>query len=158
LDEATKRTALRLFSYGLYVVTVRDGGEANGFTANWLTQVSFEPPMLAVSVENASHSIALLRRSGVFTVNVLPSGGRELAGLLGKRWANLPDKLDRVESHAGPNGCAILAEALAYIECQVESSVEAGDSTLFTARIVGAGVAREGSPLTMAEAGFRHAG
>jgi flavin reductase (DIM6/NTAB) family NADH-FMN oxidoreductase RutF len=158
LDEAAKRTAFRLFTYGLYVVTVRDGDEENGFTANWLTQVSFEPPMLAMSVENNSRSIELIRRSGIFTVNVLASGSRELAGSLGKRWANVPDKLAQVARRPGPNSCAILDEALAYLECAVEWSMAAGDSTLFTALVVGAGVLREGQPLTMAEAGFRHAG
>jgi flavin reductase (DIM6/NTAB) family NADH-FMN oxidoreductase RutF len=158
LDETAKRTAFRLFTYGLYVVTVRDGSGENGFTANWLTQVSFDPPMLAVSVENSSHSIELIRRSGIFTVNVLPSGSRELAGLLGKRWENVPDKLAQVARRPGPNGCAILDEALAYLECSVVGSIPAGDSTLLTARVVGAGVLREGQPLSMAEAGFRHAG
>jgi flavin reductase (DIM6/NTAB) family NADH-FMN oxidoreductase RutF len=158
LDEPAKRTALRYFSYGLHVVTVRDGDDQNGFTANWLTQASFDPPMLAVSVENDSRSIELIHGSGIFTVNVLPSGSRELAGLLGKRWANVPDKLAQVATHPGPNGCAILDGALAYLECAVEGSTPAGDSTLFTAHIVGAGVLREGQPLTMAEAGFRHAG
>jgi flavin reductase (DIM6/NTAB) family NADH-FMN oxidoreductase RutF len=158
LDETAKRAALRLFTYGLYVVTVQDRDDANGFTANWLTQVSFDPPMVAVSVENASHSIELIRSTRTFTVNVLPSGGRELAGLLGKRWAHVPDKLAQVATRPGPNGCAILSDALAYLECELESSVPAGDSTLFSARIVGAGILREGAPLTMAEAGFRHAG
>jgi flavin reductase (DIM6/NTAB) family NADH-FMN oxidoreductase RutF len=158
LDEAAKRAALRLFTYGLYVVTVHDGDDENGFTANWLTQVSFDPPMLAVSVENSSHSIEIIHRTRIFTLNVLPSGARELAGLLGKRWANVPDKLRQAARHPGPNGCAVLDEALAYLECEVESSAPAGDSTLFVARIVGAGVLRDGQPLTMGEAGFRHAG
>ena len=139
-------------------MTARDGDDENGFTANWLTQVSFEPPMLAVSVENQSHSISLIRRTGIFTVNVLASGQRELAGLLGKRWEKVPDKLAWVAHHPGPNGCAVLDDARAYLECEVTGSIPAGDSTVFIARVVGAGVLREGEPLTMAEAGFRHAG
>ena len=157
-EETARKTALRMFSYGLYVVTVRHGEEENGFTANWLTQVSFDPPLLALSVENDSHSIGLIRASGIFVVNVLESGQRELAGRLGKRWAHVPDKLAQVPHYPGPNGCAVLDEALAYVECAVASSQPAGDSTLFVARITGAGVQREGMPLTMAEAGFRHAG
>lgn len=158
MDEGAKKAALRLFTYGLYAVTARHGDDENAFTANWATQVSFEPPMLALSVENSSHSIGLIRASGIFTVNVFPSGAREVAGSLGKRWANVPSKLAQVPHHPGPNGCALLDQALAYVECQVESSVPAGDSTVFVARIVGAGVLDEGVPLTMAETGFRHAG
>ena len=158
MDVAAKRTALRLFTYGLHVVTVRDGDDENGFTANWITQVSFEPPMLALSVENNSHSIRIIRQSQGFTVNVLATGQRELAGALGKRWESAPNKLVSSAHHSGPNGCAVLNEALAYLECEVDGDIPAGDSTLFVARIVGAGVQREGEPLTMAEAGFRHAG
>ena len=158
LDETAKLTALRMFTYGLYVVTVRDGDDETGFTANWLTQVSFDPPMLAVSVENRSHSIGIILRKPFFIVNVLSSGQRDLAGLLGKRWEKVPDKLSQVRQHPGRNGCAVLDDALAYLECEVTGSATAGDSTVFIARIVGAGVQREGEPLTMAEAGFRHAG
>ena len=52
MDPNIKKQALRKFTYGLYIVMCVDGGEVNGFTANWLTQVSFEPPLLAVSIEN----------------------------------------------------------------------------------------------------------
>ena len=155
---ADRRRCLRLLTYGLYVVTARVGDEDSGFTANWLTQVSFEPPLIALSVQNDSHSIAMIRQSRVFTINLLPSGAREVAGLLGRRWSNVPDKLERVEHAAGPNGCAVLTCALGYLECEVRSTVPAGDSTLFIAGVTGAKYIRDGSPLTMAETGFRHSG
>ena len=137
---------------------MRHGTEHGGFTANWLTQVSFDPPLLALSVENDSHSIRFIQDSGVFTVNVLPRGALETAGTLGRRWAKVPDKLDRVGWDAGPNGCAVLHEALGYLECAVDAALPAGDSTLFLARITGARVLRDGPPLTMADTPFKHAG
>jgi flavin reductase (DIM6/NTAB) family NADH-FMN oxidoreductase RutF len=158
MDESTKKTALRLFTYGLYAVIVRHGSDANAFTANWLTQVSFDPPMVAVSVENSSHSIGLIRATGIVTINVLASGDREVAGALGKRWEKGPTKLAQVPHRPGPNGCAVLDQALAYLECQVSSSAPAGASTVFVATIQDAQVLREGPHLTMAESGFRHAG
>src|SRR2546426_777114 len=54
MDEAAKKTVLRSFPYGLYAVTVAHGGEEHGMTANWVTQASFEPPMVVVAVENTS--------------------------------------------------------------------------------------------------------
>ena len=60
LDPGGKRTVLRLFTYGLYVIGVSDGSDANVFTANWLTQVSFEPPLLALSVENGCRSHGII--------------------------------------------------------------------------------------------------
>jgi len=157
-DVTERRTCLRLLTYGLYAVTVRSGSEHSGFTANWLTQVSFDPPLLALSVENDSHSIRFIQDSGVFTVNVLQRGALETAGTLGRRWAKVPDKLDRVGWDAGPNGCAVLHEALGYLDCAIDAALPAGDSTLFLARITGARVLREGPPLTMADTPFKHAG
>ncbi len=84
MDPNLKKQVLRTFTYGLYAVSCANEGEVNVFTANWLTQVSFQPPLLAVSVENISKSLPMILRSRKFTVNVLRSGDRELAGKLGK--------------------------------------------------------------------------
>ena len=158
LDPAAKKAVLRMFTYGLYAVGVARGEERNMFTANWLTQVSFEPPLLALSVENDSHSIGLIRETGRFSISVFPGGEREMAGLLGKRWKLRPGKLDEVPHRLSPGGLPILANGLGAVECRVADAVTAGDSTVFIAEVVHAEVLREGEPLTMAEAGFRHAG
>ena len=155
---ATRRAALRLFTYGLHVVTARRGDEHHGFTANFLTQVSFDPPLIALSVENDGRSIAVIRETGVFTINVLPSDAVELAGTLGRRSITDPHKLDKVAWHEGPNGRAVLEAALAFVDCEVESSAPAGDSTLFIARPVRGAVLREGVPLRMSETPYRHSG
>ena len=158
MDPATKKKVLRTFTYGLYAVSCASEGEVNVFTANWLTQVSFEPPLIAVSVENTSKSLPMILRSRVFTVNVLRSGSRELAGKLGKSALQHPEKLSGVEYDLGANGCPILHEALAWIACEVRNTAPAGDSTLIVAEVVDVGILGEGQALTMAEAGFRHAG
>jgi flavin reductase (DIM6/NTAB) family NADH-FMN oxidoreductase RutF len=166
MDEGAKKTVLRLFTYGLYVVTCRHGEQRNAFTANWLTQVSFEPPLLALSVENDSVSLPLIRAAGAFTVCVLKSGQRELAGTLGRSLLRAPAKLDGIDwieppvtAEAGAAHTApVLAESLGWVTCTVESTTPAGDSTLLIGRVVSAGVLGEGEPLTMREAGFRHSG
>lgn len=158
LDPVARKTVLRLFTYGLYAIGVAHGEERNMFTANWLTQVSFDPPMMALSVENDSHSIGLIAESGVFAVSVLGDDQRDLAGALGKRWSLRPDKLDEVPIRLGVTGCPILVHALGAIECRVIGSMPAGDSTVLVAEVVAAEMIRDGKPLTMAAAGFRHAG
>src|SRR5579872_1131270 len=93
LDPQLKKQVLRTFTYGLYAVSCANEGELNIFTANWLSQVSFDPPLVAVSIENSSKSLPMIQRSRIFTVNVLRSGDRELAGKLGKSAIDHPDKL-----------------------------------------------------------------
>jgi flavin reductase (DIM6/NTAB) family NADH-FMN oxidoreductase RutF len=160
MNEQAKKSALRLFTYGLYAVTARQGEEVAAMTANFLTQSAFEPPMVTVAVEVGSKTHRLIEASGRFAVNVFASGQRELAGQLGRKSANVPDKLAGVAWTAGPlTGAPILAEALAWLECEVRGRAASGDHTLFVAEVVEAGVQREGGvPLTMAETGFRHFG
>lgn len=158
MDPKVKKQALRTFTYGLYAVSCAEGEAVNIFTANWLSQVSFEPPLLVVSVENASKSLPMILGSRVFTVNTLRSGQRELAGKLGKSAIQHHDKLSGIAYDIGANGCPILRDALAWVACEVRGTLEAGDSTLVLAEVVDVGVLAEGPALTMAEAGFRHAG
>ena len=158
MDQYLKKQVLRTLTYGLYAVSCANEGEVNIFTANWLTQVSFDPPLLALSVENISKSLPMILRSRKCTVNVLRSGDRELAGKLGKSALQHPDKLVNISFHPGLNGCPILDDALAWVACEVRNIVEAGDSTVIIAEVIDVGLLAEGLPLTMAEAGFRHAG
>jgi flavin reductase (DIM6/NTAB) family NADH-FMN oxidoreductase RutF len=158
MDPQAKKEALRLFTYGLYAITCGDEARRNAFTANWVSQVSFEPPLVALSVENTSTSLGIIRETGRFAVNVFDATQRDLAGRLGKGYVAHPDKLEGLTWDVGEEGCPTLRETLGWVECVVESETPAGDSTLLIGRVVGARVLRREDPLTMFAAGFRHAG
>jgi flavin reductase (DIM6/NTAB) family NADH-FMN oxidoreductase RutF len=158
MDLQAKKEALRLFTYGLYAVTCGDEARRNAFTANWVSQVSFEPPLIALSVENTSASLGVIRATGRFAVNVFDATQRDLAGRLGKGYAAHPDKLEGLSWDVADEGCPVLRDTLGWVECEVESETPAGDSTLLIGQIVGARVLRREEPLTMLAAGFRHAG
>jgi flavin reductase (DIM6/NTAB) family NADH-FMN oxidoreductase RutF len=158
MNPSEKKEALRLFTYGLYAVTCGDEARRNAFTANWVSQVSFEPPLIALSVENTSTSLDIIRATGRFAVNVFDATQRDLAGRLGKGYAAHPDKLEGLNWDVGDAGCLVLRETLGWVECALESETPAGDSTLLVGQVVGAQVLRREEPLTMLAAGFRHAG
>ena len=159
MDPAVKKKSLRLFSYGLYIVTTHNGTEPGAFLANWIVQSSFEPPMLAMAVEQDAHSLGVLRAAGTFAVHVLESGQRELAGQFGKSHAKVGDKLAGRAWEPGSTGAPLLRDlALAAVECRVVSETVSGDHVLFLAAVVDAHFWREGTALTMAEAGFRYSG
>jgi flavin reductase (DIM6/NTAB) family NADH-FMN oxidoreductase RutF len=158
MDPQIKKQALRMFTYGLYAVTCIEGDDVNAFTANWLSQVSFEPPLVAVSIENISKSLPMIQRTRRFAVNVLQTGQRELAGTLGKSALKHPNKLSGIAYDTTASGYIVLREALSWVACEVHQTMETGDSTLVVAEVVDAGIITEGQPLTMSEAGFRHAG
>src|SRR5437879_1548312 len=80
MDPNTKKTTLRMIPYGLYVLTAAhaDGRVAAG-TVNWVTQASFEPPLVAVGVKTDSHAHALIKDAKAFALNVLGKGQQALA-------------------------------------------------------------------------------
>ncbi len=163
MDQDAKKQALRRIVYGLYALGVRDGNDADApahaMTVNWVTQVSFDPPMLAVAVENDAHSLPLIRQERAFALSLLGTGARELAGKLGRSSARTPDKLDGVPHHAGPaTGSPILDEGTAWVECRVTGEMPAGDHVLVVGEVVEAGVQRDAETLTLKETGFRYAG
>ena len=158
MDEIEKKEALRLFTYGLYAVTVGEASDWNAFTANWVSQVSFDPPLLALSVENTSTSLPMIMRERRFTVHVFGADQRELAGTLGKPRVLHPDKLLGLPVEFPRDVGPILTNTLAWVSCAIESETPAGDSTILVGRVNGAGVLRRDEPLTMKVAGFRHAG
>src|ERR687894_2548653 len=84
LDQVAKKKVLRDFTYGLYAVTAAYEGERGVFTANWLSQASFEPPLVMLSVENDSSTLPLIRASGRFAISPLDEDQKALAGALGR--------------------------------------------------------------------------
>ncbi len=160
MDPQAKKRVLRQLTYGLYAITAEHEGERGVFTANWLSQASFEPPLMMLSVENDSSTLPLIRGSGIFAICPLASDQRELAGALGRPKARAGDKfatlgLRTIET---ASGCPALADALGYVVCRVEVEMQAGDSIVFLAQVIEARILSEGDPLTMRDAGFRHAG
>jgi flavin reductase (DIM6/NTAB) family NADH-FMN oxidoreductase RutF len=160
MDIAARKTVLRHFSYGLYVVTVAADGEEHGMTANWVTQAAFEPPMVAVAVENTSQTIEMIRDAHHFALSVLHDGQRELAGRLGRSSGQAPEKLKGVRTKPAPGtGSPVLADCLGWVECRVISALPAGDHTLVLGEVVGAGVENgEAKPLILQAAGFKYSG
>jgi flavin reductase (DIM6/NTAB) family NADH-FMN oxidoreductase RutF len=159
MDQATKKTVLRMFTYGLYAVTAQHGDEMSAMTVNWIVQSSFEPPMLTLAVEADSHSRQVIQASGAFAVNLYETGQRELAGQLGKTWAKHPEKFDGIQWRPGPvTASPLLEPALGWVECRIVGSLPSGDHVLFVAEVVDVGLNREGTPLTLKEAGFKYAG
>jgi flavin reductase (DIM6/NTAB) family NADH-FMN oxidoreductase RutF len=160
MDEKAKKTALQHITYGLYVIGSKGKNDANGMTANCLTQISFEPPMIALAVEETAHTRKLIDESKVFSVNVLPSGTTEdLLTTFTKPQKRVGNKFEKYEVTDGKaTGAPILKDALSFFECKVIGQHKTGDHILYIAEVVEAGVIKEGNPLTLNEVGWQYGG
>lgn len=162
MDEAAKKTILRHFPYGLYVVTVAAdgaGGEDHGMTANWVMQAAFDPPMVVVALENSSKTLGMIRDSRHFAVNVLLDSQRELAAKLGRSSEQAPQKLKGIKTKPAPvAGAPVIADCLGWVECRVVATLPSGDHALVLGEVVEAGVEHEGKALTLQAAGLKYSG
>ena len=159
MDTATKKTVLRMFTYGLYAITAKHGDTISIMTANWLTQSSFEPPMITLAVEVDSHTRSVIEASSAFAINVYETGQRELAGDLGRTYAKHPEKIAESTWRPGPvTGSPLLDGGLGWVECKVVNHIPSGDHVLFIAEVVEVGLNHDGMPLTLKETGFKYAG
>jgi len=158
VDEAARKLILQQFPYGLYAVTVGHGGEEHGMTANWVTQASFEPPMVAVAVENTSTTIGLIRDARRFAVNLLQHTQRDLAAKLGRTSAKAPQKLKGLKTKPVAQ-TPVLADALGWVVCRLVATLPAGDHTLVLGEVIDAGVEHgDAHALTLETAGFSYGG
>lgn len=157
MDAAAAKAILERFPYGLYVVTVTHDGDEHGMTANWITQASFEPPMLAVAIENTSRTIALIRDAHHFGVSLLTTGQRELAGKLARTSEQAPQKLKGVKTKVAAGQTPVLSDGVGWVHCRVVATLPAGDHTLVLGEILEAGVENgDAEPLTLKWAGLKY--
>lgn len=139
---------------GVYVVGVSDGEERDAFTAAWVMQVSFDPLLLALSINPDHASYPLLHAGRGFTVNVLKQGQLDLAGRFGTRSGRDEDKLAGIPWRPGRTGAPILEDALAYFDCELSGEMGAGDHDLTLGRVTGGRILDpEAAPLLYSETG-----
>jgi flavin reductase (DIM6/NTAB) family NADH-FMN oxidoreductase RutF len=144
----------RRLTCGLYVVGVAHEGRRDAFTAGWITQVSFQPLLLALSINPEHASYPLLVAGGEFTVNVLRRGQFELARRFGTLSGRDTDKLAGQRWAPGPAGAPILLDAAACLECRVTDRHSAGDHELVVAQVTGGRLLDPAAPpMTYAETG-----
>jgi flavin reductase (DIM6/NTAB) family NADH-FMN oxidoreductase RutF len=134
VSPAQLREAMGQFATGVTVVTsVGADGEPVGTTANAVTSLSLEPPLVLVCFDLQSATLAAIRGHGAFAVNVLGERQAHLSTNFAKR--GLAAVWDEVRHHRGPTGSPRLADVIAVIECTVEHSYPGGDHEIVIGRV-----------------------
>ena len=143
-------TVLKQINHGVYVIGVGVGERQNAFTAAWVMQVSFNPLLLAISINPAHYSYRLLQDSGVCTVNVLGQDQFALAEHFGR---SAKDKMAGFQWRQAETGAPILSESLAYFDCRVSHYADAGDHKIAVCEVVAAAELNPGRPLLYSQTG-----
>lgn len=137
-------------SHGVYVIGVSDGTHQNAFTAAWVMQVSFNPPLLAISINPEHYSYQLLQAGRVCTVNVLGHEQYAIAEHFGR---SAKDKMAGFQWQRCITDAPVLSESLAYFDCQVSHFADAGDHQIAVCQVIAAERLNEGRPLLYNQTG-----
>lgn len=133
VDLRALRDAFGCFMTGVTVVTTLDAaGRPLGFTANSLSSLSLNPPLLLVSIANSSANLENFAKGVGFAVNVLSERQKEISTVFARR---SDDRFAGVYWRRGPVGSPLIAEVSASFDCTLEQSLPAGDHTILIGRI-----------------------
>jgi ferric-chelate reductase [NAD(P)H] len=150
MAEEMDRRPLQDLSYGLYIVTSRDGKRLNGQVVNTVIQVTSEPPRLGVIINKKNLTHEFIRKSKVFGVTVLEeSVPMPFIGLFGFKSGREIDKFSTVKFKEGATGCPLVVEhTLSVLEAEVVDEIDLGSHTIFIGDAVNSEVIKSGRPLT----------
>ena len=154
VDQLEFRRVMGHFATGVTIVTSHDGaGKIGGLTANSVASVSLEPPLVLVCVDKKSDSYPLFGASQSFAVNILANEQETLSRRFAKSGG---EKFTGVGYRIGVTGSPILTDTIAFLDCQVRYTFEAGDHTIYVGEAVEIAVGPEAEPLLYFRGGYRN--
>jgi len=142
-------SAFGKMTYGIYVLTTAVEETINGMIASWVSQVSYEPPLISVAVHPNRYSHLLIGQSKCFALHVVAKERTELL----KRFKS-PDPLAKysgIEWSKGKTGSPIIKDCIAWFECVVVAAIEPGNHTVFIGKVIDAKMVSDKSVMSTAD-------
>ncbi len=164
MDAAVRKTVLRMIPYGLYVLSAKHGDDVSAATINWVSQMSFEPPLLALGVKKDTHTFWRLKEGATLALSFLGSGQGDLAFAFfadvtvdGSDFVTSKDA--RVPFEQTSSGALMLTQAPAWADVKVIDTIETGDHAVVVVEVTDVGQRVEVPQiLTLKELGLNYGG
>ena len=157
MDEQSRKTALRMLSYGVYILTSKFENNYCAATVTWVSQASFEPPLISVCIKGDSASYAVVKERGEFLLHLLGQDQKDLAASFFKPTI-LENGLINGQTYQLQDDFPLLTAVPAYIKCSVLDILEKGDHPLFLAEVIDAVINEEPNPLELRKTGWSYGG
>ena len=157
MDEKLRKQALRMFSYGVYILTSKFEDNFCAATVTWVSQASFEPPLISVCIKRDSVSYAVVKERGEYLLHILGENQKDLAASFFKQ-TTLENGLINEQEYQLHDNLHLLSAVSAYLQCRVLEIMENGDHPLFLAEVKNAVVQKELEPLELRTTGWNYGG
>src|SRR4051794_2716751 len=146
------RAALGAYATGVTVVTAIGPNGPSGATANAVSSLSLDPPMMLACLDRGSRTLTSVRAQGRFGVNTLAAGQAEVARRFSAKDPE-PEKWEGVE-WIEREQLPRLEGALVWVACELRDLIDGGDHLILTGNVLEAD-SREGEPLLFHRGGYR---
>ncbi len=134
-DELLNRTTWKIPN-ALALVGSRAGDERNAMTTSWITQLSMEPVLIGVGVDNSAVTHRLITDGGSFTVNLWDAEDTRVFVKFSKPTTAEGDTLNGRPVRTATTGAPVFDEAIAWMDCEVRHTLDLGSHTLFVGEVV----------------------
>jgi flavin reductase (DIM6/NTAB) family NADH-FMN oxidoreductase RutF len=138
-DELLNRITWKIPN-ALALVGSHHGDEWNAMTASWITQLSMEPVLIGVAVDNTAVTHRLISGSGSFSLNLWSSDDTKVFVKFSKPATKEDSTLNGRAVRTEATGAPIFDEAIAWLDCEVRHSHDYGTHTLFAGEPVAGAV------------------
>ncbi|MFP6763245.1 MAG: flavin reductase family protein, partial [Planctomycetaceae bacterium] len=151
-DSGMQRKIMGHFATGVTVVT-SGGEEPAGLTANSVTSLSLDPPLVLFALAKKSGAQQAFRDSGCFAMSILSSAQQEISNRFA---APGPKEFSDLNTCTAETGAPILAESMGWVDCRLSEVLEGGDHDIFIGEIVAGDILQDGGePLLYYAGGYR---
>jgi flavin reductase (DIM6/NTAB) family NADH-FMN oxidoreductase RutF len=141
-DELLNRVTWKIPN-ALALIGSRAGDERNAMTASWITQLSMEPVLIGVGVDNTAVTHRLITDGGSFTVNLWDAEDTRVFVKFSKPATDDGQTLNGRAVRSAVTGAPVFEEAVAWLDCEVRHHLDLGTHTLFVGEVVDAGITRD---------------
>ena len=144
------KKAMYHLTYGLFILTAKEGDKDNGCIVNTVSQVTTEPNRIVVAVNKKNYTHDMIVRTGLFNVSILTEQSKfDTYKHWGFQSGADVDKTEAITYSRAENGVIYIAEETnAYLSAKVVSATDLGTHTLFLADVTDGSVLSEGASVT----------
>lgn len=144
------KKAMYNLTYGLFILTAKDGDKDNGCIVNTVSQVTTDPNRIVVAVNKQNYTHDMIVKTGIFNVSVLTENSKfDTYKHWGFQSGADVDKVETITYKRAENGVIYLAEETnAFISAKVVSATDLGTHTLFLADVTDCEILSEDESVT----------
>lgn len=156
IDAKTFWRALGGRASAVAVVTAQGADGPSGFLALSATHLCANPPMLMVSIDKRTGTLAAVEQAKHFAVNYLPRGHEAMADMFGGRTdVRGADRFAPGRWGKLTTGAPVLNDAIGALDCVLEDTVERFNTIIAIGRLVDFAARSDGEPLLFFRGGYR---